>query len=226
VAAIGSPFGEAGSLSVGVVSQLGRQIPTPAGVCFATTGAIQTDAAINHGNSGGPLFDAAGRVIGINAQIDSSGAGSSGVGFAIPIDEARRSLAALAAGHQTAYAWLGVSTSLALSPSLVRTFHLPTAAGALVDGVAPGGPAARAGLSDGGRRTSWEGVVIHPAGDIVVGLGRSRIRTLADLQRAVAAHQPGDVVQLRYYRAGKLQRVDVTLAKRPLAPSGGCGSLH
>ena len=106
VAAIGSPFLEAGSLSVGVVSAINRSLESGTG--FAIPGAIQTDAAINHGNSGGPLFDADGRVIGINAQIQSTSGGGEGVGFAVPIDLAQRSMQQLVENGHVSYGWLGV----------------------------------------------------------------------------------------------------------------------
>src|SRR5207245_875015 len=109
VAAIGSPFLEAGSLSVGVVSAVNRSLASGTG--FAIPGAIQTDAAINHGNSGGPLFDAAGQVVGINAQIQTTSGGGEGVGFAVPIDLAKRSLEQLVAHGHVQYGWLGVRLS-------------------------------------------------------------------------------------------------------------------
>src|SRR3954451_10880090 len=150
VAAIGSPFGEEGSLTIGVVSQIARQIPTPAGVCFSTNGAIQTDAAINHGNSGGPLFDASGRVIGINAQIDTdtttSDSGSQGVGFAVPVDAARESLRQLVQRGKVRYAGLGVAPRVPVSSTLAEQFHLPVSYGALVDKVTRGSAADVAGL--------------------------------------------------------------------------------
>jgi S1-C subfamily serine protease len=198
VAAIGSPFGEEGSLSVGVVSQVARQIPTPAGVCFETSDAIQTDAAINHGNSGGPLFDASGNVIGINAQIDtdstSSTGGGQGVGFAIPIDAARESLRQIVRSGKVHYPWLGVSTRVPVSATLAEQFHLPVAYGALVDKVAPASSAQVAGLRSGDRKAIYAGEEIHPDGDIIVSFGGHVVRSVEELQAAVALYHPGDRV--------------------------------
>jgi S1-C subfamily serine protease len=229
VAAIGSPFGEEGSLSIGVVSQIARQIPTPAGICFDTSGAIQTDAAINHGNSGGPLFDAAGDVIGINAQIDtdssSSTQGSQGVGFAIPIDAAAESLRQIAATGHARYAWLGVSTRVPVSATLAEQFHLPVAYGALVDGVSHGSAADIAGLRAGSRKAIYAGEEIHPDGDIIVKLGSHVVRSVEELQTAVAKYRPGQRVAVRYYRSGSEHTSYVVLQNRPFVPQGGCPSL-
>src|SRR5207247_1846568 len=121
VAAIGSPFGEEQSLSVGVVSAVGRSIDSLTG--FKTPGAIQTDAAINHGNSGGPLLDAGGCVIGINSQIQTSSGDGSGVGFAVPVDTVKRSLAQLRTSGHARYAYLGVQTAM-VYPPLAQRFGL------------------------------------------------------------------------------------------------------
>src|SRR5205085_6365837 len=148
VAAIGSPFLEAGSLSVGVVSAVNRSLSSGTG--FAIPGAIQTDAAINHGNSGGPLFNAAGQVIGINAQIQSTSGGGEGVGFAVPIDLAKYSMTQIVQTGHVAYGWLGVRLST-VTPTIAQHFGLPVQHGALIVEVTPGGPADKAGLQVGPR---------------------------------------------------------------------------
>ena len=153
VAAIGSPFGNQSSLAVGVVAATRRSIPSLTSR-YAVADAIQTDAPINRGNSGGPLLDARGRVIGVNAQIRSNSGNAEGVGFAIPINVARRSLEQLVATGRVAYAYIGIK-SQDVTPGLARRFRLGALRGALVTTVDPETPAARAGLRGGtGTRSS------------------------------------------------------------------------
>ena len=147
VAAIGSPFGNVNSLSVGVVSATERSIDSLTSQ-YSLVDAIQTDAAINHGNSGGPLFDARGRVIGINAQIRSDSGAAEGVGFAVPIDSARRSMTQLIAAGRVSYAYVGIETE-DLIPSIATQLHYPVMHGAVVTRVNPHSPGARVGLRGG-----------------------------------------------------------------------------
>ena len=146
VAAIGSPFSERQSLSVGVVSAVDRSISGL--TAFQISGAIQTDAAINPGNSGGPLVNAEGEVIGLNQQIKTSSGGGEGVGFAVPVDVARRALEQLRSKGKVSYAYLGVET-VAIYPQLVDRFDLPVGEGAWLQDVAADGPAEAAGLRGG-----------------------------------------------------------------------------
>ncbi len=213
VAAIGSPFGEEQSLSVGVISALDRSIESLTG--FATTGAIQTDAAINHGNSGGPLLDAGGRVLGINSQIRTSSGDGTGVGFAVPVDAVRRSLAQLRRDGRARYAYLGVATT-ALFPQLAQRFSLPAREGAWVQEVTAGGPSAAAGLRAGRGEERFQERSYAVGGDVITAVAGRRIVAESDLARAVARFAPGDEVTLEIIRDGDRRSVRVTLGERPL----------
>jgi S1-C subfamily serine protease len=218
VAAIGSPLGNEDSLAVGVVSAVGRSIAALTAPHFQLVDAIQTDAPITHGSSGGPLLDARGRVIGINAQIRSESGGSSGVGFAVPIDAVRRSLGELLAGHSVAYAYAGVQTE-SLTPSLARRLGLRSSHGALVDHVTPGGPAARAGIHGGSHQVQFEGETVVAGGDVVLALDGIPVRTSEDLVRIVTNQlRPAETAVFTLLRAGRRRAVAVRLATRPSNP--------
>jgi S1-C subfamily serine protease len=215
VAAIGSPFGNADSLSVGVVSAVGRSIPSLT-TRYDLVDAIQTDTAINHGNSGGPLLDARGRAIGITAQIRSSGSSSGfeGVGFAVPIDSARRSLEQLRTTGRVSYAYVGITTE-DLTPSIAHAFGVAARHGALIDLVRTGSPAARAGLRAGTRDVVFEGADVRVGGDVVVAIDGAPVRNAADLVRIVAERLlPGQVARFTVVRGGRRLVVPVRLAAR------------
>jgi S1-C subfamily serine protease len=190
--AIGSPFGLERTLTAGVISALGRQIDAPDG--FSIPGAIQTDAAINPGNSGGPLLDRDGRVMGVNSQIETGGAGRGnvGVGFAVPANIVRAVTADLERDGRVRRAYLGVATSIP-----------PTGTGARVTSVVPGGPAARAGLR---------------AGDVIVRIGTARVDGSGDVSAAIFSARPGERVQVEYRRRGRARDADVRLSRRPAVP--------
>ncbi|HET8952594.1 MAG TPA: trypsin-like peptidase domain-containing protein [Solirubrobacteraceae bacterium] len=193
LAVIGDPFNYHRSLSTGVVSGLDRTIRAPNG--FTISHAVQTDAAMNPGNSGGPVLDAGGRVIGVADQIATGGSGadsSTGVGFAVPIDIAGSELAQLEAGAAPAHAFLGVSADDASVSG--------SGAGARVATVVPGSPAARGGIK---------------AGDVIVGLGSAKVGGVNDLVAVTSARKPGDQVNVTVHRAGKTLTLSVTLAKEP-----------
>jgi S1-C subfamily serine protease len=216
VAAIGSPFGQDQSLSVGVISATNRDIDSL--TQFKIGNAIQTDAAINHGNSGGPLIDAHGRVIGINSQIESTGGGGEGVGFAVPSDTVSRSIAQLREQGHVDYAYLGVS-ALELYPQLSERLGIPVDHGALVASVEKGGPADDAGLQAGDGKITFEGQEDIPTGaDAIAAVDGHRVRDSADLTNLVAQKEPGQKVQLTVYRGKERRNVTVTLAKRPDKP--------
>ena len=212
VAAIGSPFGEEQSLSVGVVSALNRSIASLTG--FQTSGAIQTDAAINSGNSGGPLLNAAGEVLGINSQIRTESGAGSGVGFAVPVDTVERSLGQLRASGRVRYAFLGVSTS-AVYPQLAERFDLPVDTGAWVQEVTSGGPAARAGIEAGTREQTFQARPYRPGGDLIVAVDGEDVEQEADLGVLLLDRDPGERVTLSIYRGGEKRDVTVTLGDRP-----------
>jgi S1-C subfamily serine protease len=214
VAAIGSPFGEEQSLSTGVVSAVNRNIES-LNRRFRIGDAIQTDAAINHGNSGGPLLDAKGRVIGINSQIRSTGGGGEGVGFAIPVETVKRSLDQLRAKGRTDYAYLGI-TSVGLYPQLAEKLGLEVLTGALVEKVESGSPAGKAGLRVGDKRIDFQGQRGIPVGsDVIVAVDGKRLNATDDLPDVVGLHRPGDKIKLEVLRGGKTRTVVVTLSRRP-----------
>jgi S1-C subfamily serine protease len=218
VAAIGSPFGEERSLSVGVISALERSIESLTG--FSTSGALQTDAAINSGNSGGPLLDAQGRVLGINSQIRSSSGTGSGVGFAVPVDVVRRSLAQLREAGSVKYPYLGIST-VDVYPQLDAHFRLGAQRGSWVQVVVPGGPADRAGLRAGTTRATFQEQAFRDGGDVIVKVGDVAVRTDADLARALEDKTPGQTVQVAILRDGQARTLPVRLGTRPLQSPRG-----
>jgi S1-C subfamily serine protease len=218
VAAIGSPFGNQNSLAVGVVSATGRSIESLTSG-YAVADAIQIDAPINRGNSGGPLFDARGRVIGINAQIRSTSGTAEGVGFAIPINVARRALQQLIADGRVAYAYFGISTQ-DLTPGLARRFGIASPRGALVVSVEEGTPAAAAGIRGGDHNEAYNGLEVTLGGDVILKIGPHEIRSSEDVSRAVAEElRPGQTVRVALLRDGTERKsVDVTLSERPRRP--------
>ncbi|MDQ3992174.1 MAG: trypsin-like peptidase domain-containing protein [Actinomycetota bacterium] len=213
VAAIGSPFGEEQSLSVGVISALDRNIASLTD--FGIGDAIQTDAAINRGNSGGPLLDTRGRVIGINAQIRTETGEGAGVGFAVPVDAVRRSLELLREDGEAEYGYLGVSTQ-ELYPQLAERLGLEIEAGALVSEVVEDSPADKAGLSAGDRRIEFQGQSdIAVNGDVIVAVNGHELTRTADLADVVSLLEPGQQVELEVLRGDDRRTVEVELGERP-----------
>jgi 2-alkenal reductase len=220
VAAIGSPFGQESSLSVGVVSATRRSIESLTSA-YDVADAIQTDAPINHGNSGGPLLDAQGRVIGINAQIRSDSGTAEGVGFAIPINSARRSMEQLVATGKVAYAYVGVTTR-DVTPSLARRFGFKAERGALIQETVEGAPAAKAGLRGSPTRRVFNGVPVWTGGDLIVGFAGEKVERATDIARIVTERlSPGQTIDVTVIRGGtgKRETVRVELVERPLQPS-------
>ncbi|HEX6701451.1 MAG TPA: trypsin-like peptidase domain-containing protein [Gaiellaceae bacterium] len=215
VAAIGSPFGKEDSLAVGVVSAAHRSIDSLTSD-YVVPDAIQTDTPINHGNSGGPLFDAQGRVIGINAQIRSDSGASEGVGFAVPIDAARRSMAQLIEQGHVDYSYLGIKTQ-DLTPSAARHFGFGATRGAVVVSVEAGSPADKAGLRGSSAETFFNGDPSVPEdGDVIVAVDGHPITSADDVLRMVSQRlAPGRRAILTIYRGSQKRRVALVLGRRP-----------
>jgi S1-C subfamily serine protease len=212
--AIGNPFGLERTLTTGVVSATKRTIQAPDG--FTIDGVIQTDAAINPGNSGGPLIDAAGRVIGVNSQIETGGTqggGNVGIGFAVPIDTAKRIVPQLKKSGRVERGYLGIS-SITIDNSL-SDLNLPVAHGALVQSVQPGSPAANAGIRAGDIQAQLNGAQIQLGGDIITAIDGKKVSSKDDVSNAITSKKQGDKVTLTILRAGKRKSVQVTLANRP-----------
>jgi len=219
VAAIGSPFGNVNSLSVGVVSATERSIDSLTSQ-YSLIDAIQTDAAINHGNSGGPLFDARGRVIGINAQIRSDSGSAEGVGFAVPIDSARRSMMQLIVARRVSYAYVGIETE-DLIPTIARRLHYPVLHGAVVTKVNPNSPGAQAGLRAGSDKQELLGAPFISGGDVIVAIADHPVGSAEDVVRVVTEQlSPGQSVPITFIRGGRRHQVTIKLAERPANPGG------
>ena len=214
VVAIGNPFGLDRTVTSGIISALNRQITSPSDT--AINGAIQTDAAINHGNSGGPLLNMQGQVIGINSQIADSGVNANvGVGFAIPIDLVKSVAEQLKVHGTIQHPWVGVGLSV-VDPTLAKQQSMSVDHGAMVSSVVPGSPADRAGLHPSTGHVTIDGTGYAVGGDVITAIDGKAIATVADLQSIVQQHKPGDTVTLSVIRDGSTTvLVKLTLATRP-----------
>jgi S1-C subfamily serine protease len=208
VLAIGNPFGFQSTLTTGVVSALGRTVQT--GQTTVIDGAIQTDAAINQGNSGGPLLNSRGEVIGINSAIYTPTGATAGIGFAIPISTARQIAQDLITEGRVRRASMGVEARV-LTPAVAEALHLPVDEGLLIERVNPGGPAERAGLRGGDRQAILGLRRIVLGGDVVTAIDGRPIAGQADLSLALNRKRPGDTVKVEYYRSGQKMQAQVTL---------------
>jgi S1-C subfamily serine protease len=217
VAAIGSPFGEQQSLSVGIVSAKERSVRSL--TQFQIEDSIQTDAAINPGNSGGPLLDAEAKVIGINQQIETRSQANAGVGFAVPVSAIKRSLEQLRENGKAEYAYIGVETQ-ALYPQLAQRLGLDTDYGGLLARVVDGGPADDAGLSGGSRSIRFQASRVRVGGDVVLAVDGRKVIGPSDLAKFIADYRPGQKVTLDVLRDGERDQVEVTLGTRPASVTG------
>jgi S1-C subfamily serine protease len=217
VLAIGNPLGEDRSITSGIVSALQRQIYAPDGAPIDHV--IQTDAALNHGNSGGPLLDAQGRVVGVNSQIQTTdgNGGNIGIGFAIPIDTVENVAAQLIANGVVEHAFLGVQAR-AITPNVARLFRLPVQRGLLVGTVCTGTGAARAGLKGAAQQVTLAGDTWPLGGDIIVSVDGHPVSSVDQLRSLVEQRKPGDSVRLEIYRGTKTMNLEVKLGRQPLSP--------
>jgi S1-C subfamily serine protease len=219
VVAIGNPFGLDRTVTAGIVSAIQRAITAPNG--YTIDHVIQTDAAINHGNSGGPLLSGRGEVIGVNSRIEtgSSGGGNVGVGFAIPSNTVKSVIAQLIREGRIDRAFIGISAA-PITRDLKRVFRLPAARGLLVQSVQPGSGAAKSGLRAGTTQVVLAGESYNLGGDIIVEAGGRPVANLDQLRDVVAAKKPGDTIRLVVYRGDKKVTIDVELGRQPVSPSG------
>ena len=210
VVALGSPFGLEGTATSGIVSALNREMTSPNN--FTISNSIQTDAAINHGNSGGPLLNAAGQVIGVNTQIKSDSGGSDGIGFAIPSATVASIAPQIISSGSVEHAYLGVGVA-SLSDTVAQELGVP--AGVMVTEVRQATPAAEAGLRAATGSAMVAGQSYPTGGDVITAVDGTAITDGAELQSAVDAKSPGDSVELTYTRDGTSTTVEVSLGTRP-----------
>lgn len=214
VVAIGNPFGLANTMTMGIVSALGRQSSAPGN--YVIVDVIQTDAAINPGNSGGPLLNLRGDVVGMNTWILSDTGQFSGIGFAVPSDTILREIGSLIETGTYQHPWIGV-TGRQVTPALAEAMNMDRdTRGTLVVSVTADGPAAVAGLKGGSRQVTLDGALISVGGDIIIGADGRAMNSFYDLIYYVESNKrPGDVVRLTIIRSGDFIEVDLTLGVRP-----------
>ena len=219
VVAIGNPFGLERTVTAGIVSALQREVRSPNN--YTIDHVIQTDAPINSGNSGGPLIDAQGRVIGVNSQIETAngGGGNVGIGFAVPSNTVKSIVSQLLVDGRVDRAFLGV-TLQDVSPDVAGVLRLPASKGVLVGAVKPGSPAAKAGLEGGTTQVVVAGESYQLGGDMIVAIDGKQVASVDALREAIAAHKPGDKVSITVVHAdGSKATVETTLARAPETPT-------
>jgi S1-C subfamily serine protease len=214
VIAIGNPFGLDRSVTAGIVSAVQRRIESPNQLSISHV--IQTDAALNHGNSGGPLLNAEGQVIGVNAQIETGGQtqGNVGIGFAIPINTVRDVAAELIKHGKVEHPFLGIEGKT-LQPNIARLFHLPVTSGVLVASVRSGSGAAAAGLKAATNQVTVEGESWPAGGDVIVKVDGQPVPTVESLVDRIATKKPGDKVDLEVVRGTSRVHLNVKLGRQP-----------
>jgi S1-C subfamily serine protease len=217
VVAIGNPFGLERTVTAGIVSALQREITAPNG--FAIDRVIQTDAAINHGNSGGPLLNADGKVIGVNSQIESSSGGNVGIGFAVPINTVKDVVSQLLENGKVEHAYIGVEMAT-ITTGLASNVRLPVDHGVLIQRVRPGSPAAQAGLRGGTTQVVVDGESYLVGGDVITKADGQAIESAEQLRSVVTSKQPGDEIALEVHGQNETKEVTVKLGRQPNTPVG------
>ncbi|MGA2316100.1 MAG: trypsin-like peptidase domain-containing protein [Thermodesulfobacteriota bacterium] len=212
VLAIGNPFGLQRTLTTGIVSSLGRTIRSDVGTLIEDV--IQTDAAINPGNSGGPLLNSDGEIVGINSAIISPSGGSVGIGFAIPVNTARRVVPELLSKGYVTYPYIG-ATIQSLIPEMAKYLKLKIERGAMISEVVKGGPADKSGLKGGNQKVQVGNMIVLMGGDIVVKADQKEVKTNDELIHYIREKKPGDTILLKVFRKDSLIDVKVTLGERP-----------
>ena len=214
VIAIGNPFGLDRSVTAGIVSAVQRRIEAPNQLSISHV--IQTDAALNHGNSGGPLLNAQGEVIGVNAQIETGGQsqGNVGIGFAIPINTVRDVVAGLIKHGKVEHPFLGIEGKT-LQPNIARLFHLPVTSGVLVASVRPGSGAAKAGLQASTNQVTVEGESWPAGGDVIVKVDGRAVPSVETLVDLIATKTPGERIDLEVVRGANRLHLNVKLGRQP-----------
>jgi S1-C subfamily serine protease len=217
VAAIGNPLGYERSITLGIVSALHRSLTSPGGTPIDRV--IQTDAVLNRGNSGGPLLNAQGQVIGVSSAIatGATASGNTGIGFAIPINTVRDVVAQLKTRGHVEHPFFGAVTR-PISSRIARIFNLPAESGLLVETVYPGSGAAQAGLLGGSDQVVLAGESYQLGGDLIVKADGMNVETTERLREIVSQHQPGDSVSIEFFRDGERQTVDVKLGRQSPPP--------
>jgi S1-C subfamily serine protease len=215
VVAIGNPFGYDRTVTAGIVSALQRVIQAPNS--YSIDHVIQTDAALNKGNSGGPLLNALGDVVGVNSQISTGNSGASGnvgIGFAVPINTVKTVAAQIIKTGRVEHAFLGISAQ-PVTATAAKLFRLPVSHGLLLARVQPGSAAADAGLRAGTQSATLAGETYPLGGDLIDSVGGTPLRSIDQLRDVIGAKKPGDVVTLGVYRGDQHRDVKVKLGRQP-----------
>ena len=212
VVAIGNPLGYDFTVTSGIVSAVNRNLESPNGSVIPD--GIQTDAAINSGNSGGPLFNAHGEVIGINEQIATQSGGNEGLGFAVPINTAKNVIEQLKSSGRVTYAWLGIQGQ-SITSDVASALGLKVGNGVLIAAVTQGSPAEKAGLKGGTQQSQLQGQTLVAGGDIITAIDGEKVTGMDDLISIINQHKPGDTVTLTVLSGTSTKDVKVTLTERP-----------